>query len=462
MILKASQRGGGKQLGLHLMRMDDNEHMEVHEVRGFISDDVVGALKEAYAISRGTHCKQFLFSVSLNPPETENVSVDTFENAIDLIEQKNGLTGQPRVVVFHEKEGRRHCHAVWSRIDANSMTAKNLPHFKLKLRDISRELYMENGWKMPRGLMNSAERDPRNYTLAEYQQAKRMGENARDLKSMMQECWAVSDSRTAFTQALKERGMTLARGDRRGHVAVTHEGTVLSIARYVSKRTKEVRAKLGDPDTLPSVDEAKTEIARDMSLTFKRHVQEARFNKERAMVPLEARRYAMTREHRQERAKSDEAQKERRTKETRARSERFNKGIRGLWDRITGEHSRLKKQNKQETIAGLQRDRDKRQAMIAEQMKQRWALQVQIRETRQRHAGLFKRLRQDRDHYREMSPSPRSELKSSFERIKDMRKIEMAKPSKEPVREPAERLKKLREGRTARPIQRDRRPEPER
>lgn len=30
MILKASQRGGGKQLGLHLMNSHDNEHVEVH------------------------------------------------------------------------------------------------------------------------------------------------------------------------------------------------------------------------------------------------------------------------------------------------------------------------------------------------------------------------------------------------------------------------------------------------
>jgi len=54
MILKASQRGGGKQLGLHLTNTHDNEHVEVHEVRGFVSSDVTGAFKEAYAISKAT------------------------------------------------------------------------------------------------------------------------------------------------------------------------------------------------------------------------------------------------------------------------------------------------------------------------------------------------------------------------------------------------------------------------
>ena len=34
MILKASQRGGGQNLAVHLMRTDDNEHVRVHELRG--------------------------------------------------------------------------------------------------------------------------------------------------------------------------------------------------------------------------------------------------------------------------------------------------------------------------------------------------------------------------------------------------------------------------------------------
>ena len=179
MILKASQRGGGKQLGLHLMKKEDNEHIELHEIRGFVSDDIVGALKEAHAVSLDTKCKQFLFSVSLSPPPEERVPVETFESAIQRIEQRTGLEGHPRIVVFHEKEGRRHAHAVWSRIDAEAMTAKNLPFFKTKLRDLARELYLENDWKMPRGLMNSREADPRNFTLKEWQQSKRMGRDAR-------------------------------------------------------------------------------------------------------------------------------------------------------------------------------------------------------------------------------------------------------------------------------------------
>ena len=61
MIIKASQRGGAQCLARHLLNANDNEHVEVHQVSGFVSESLPGALQEAYAISRGTHCRQFLF-----------------------------------------------------------------------------------------------------------------------------------------------------------------------------------------------------------------------------------------------------------------------------------------------------------------------------------------------------------------------------------------------------------------
>ncbi|TAJ30484.1 MAG: relaxase, partial [Bosea sp. (in: a-proteobacteria)] len=193
MILKASQRSGAKQLGLHLLKTEENEHVEIHEVSGFVSDDLLGAMKEAYAQSLGTRCKQFLFSVSLNPPPNESVRTEVFEKACDVIEERLGLKGQPRMIVFHEKEGRRHAHAVWSRIDAATMTARPLPFFKSKLRDIARDLYLENGWSMPEGFRDSKLRDPRNFTLDEWQQARRAGLDAREVKATIQECWAMSE-----------------------------------------------------------------------------------------------------------------------------------------------------------------------------------------------------------------------------------------------------------------------------
>lgn len=166
MILVGNQRSAAKNLALHLLK-EENEHVEVHEIRGFASHNLMGALNEAHAISRATKCKQYLFSLSLNPPSDEKVPIADFENAINRIEERLGLSGQPRAIVFHEKKGRRHCHAVWLRIDVEEMIAVPLPYTKRKLQEISRELYLEHGWTMPRGLASSQERDPRNFSLAE-------------------------------------------------------------------------------------------------------------------------------------------------------------------------------------------------------------------------------------------------------------------------------------------------------
>lgn len=388
MILVASQRGGAKQLGLHLLRTDENEHVEVHEITGFVSGGVIEALKEAQAIAKGTRCKQYLFSVSLNPPETERVDVEVFESTLARIEEANGLTGQPRVVVFHEKEGRRHCHAVWSRIDAETMTAKPLPYFKNKLRDLGRELYLEHGWKMPRGFMHSRESDPRNFTLAEWQQAKRMGRNARDLKDVIQECWAVSDSRGSFATALRERGLYLARGDRRGFVAIPVEGEPIAIARATGKRAKIISERLGDPQDLPGVDDTRRQIARDLTPVVRRYLEEVRAQAEREMHPLELARRTIVQRQREERSALRTHQSQRTKGETKERAARLRRGFLGLWDRLTGRHSQTLERNAQEAKSAARRDQLERKQLVEKQNSERQRLQVKIRAMRKRHRDL--------------------------------------------------------------------------
>ncbi len=254
MILKGSKRGGATDLGRHLMKAE-NEHIELHEIRGFVADNVVGALREAQAVARGTKCQKFLFSLALSPPQAESVSLQTFMDAIEATEARLGLSGQPRVIIFHEKEGRRHAHCVWSRIDAETMTAIDQPHFKLKLQGISRKLYLEHGWKMPEGLIDPALRNPLNFDRYEWFKAKRTGQDPRVIKAVLQQCWAASDSGRAFRQALQSRGYHLARGDRRAVVAVDVHGEVYAVARWADVKSKDVVSRVGDIESLPPVAE---------------------------------------------------------------------------------------------------------------------------------------------------------------------------------------------------------------
>ncbi|WP_406676045.1 relaxase/mobilization nuclease domain-containing protein, partial [Roseobacter weihaiensis] len=156
-----------KELARHLLNMRDNDHVELHDLRGFVSDELHCALLEAEAISMGTRCVNHLFSLSLNPPEYADVPVEIFEKAIERIEAGLGLKDQPRAIVFHEKAGRRHAHAVWSRIDSEDMKAINISFYKRRLTGISKQLFLENGWPLPEGLQDFRKRDPLKFSLHE-------------------------------------------------------------------------------------------------------------------------------------------------------------------------------------------------------------------------------------------------------------------------------------------------------
>ncbi len=371
MILKGNQRAGGMQLARHLLNTNDNDHVSVHDLRGFVASDLDGAFKEAFAVSRGTRCKQFLFSLSLSPPETESVPVATFEKAIAEIENRMGLEDQPRAIVFHEKEGRRHAHCVWSRINVESMTAINLPHYKLKLRDVSRMLYLENDWKMPAGLANSDERNPLNFSRAEWQQAKRIDKSPQAIKTVFQDCWAMSDGLKAFRNALEARGYYLARGDRRGFVALDWRGEVYSLSKWVGVRAKEVTARFGDPSSLPSVEDTRDVIGKRLSMKLDKFKSEFRAEFEGAREGLKTQRNSMVMRQRQERAALANRHAERFAEEHRQRQERFRKGLAGVWDWITGKRAELRKRNAEELARCLQRDETERQSLIERQLSER-------------------------------------------------------------------------------------------
>ena len=257
MILNGNQRGGSKDLALHLMKAE-NERVEIHDLRGFISQDLMGAFNEIYAISRGTKCRQFMYSLSLNPPKDETINIEEFEKAIEEAEQRLGLNGQPRAVVFHEKVGgdgklRRHAHVVWSRINIDQMKAVHMSHDHEKLTKFSRELFHEYGWDMPDGLKNRKDRDPLNFTHAEHQQAQRHGKSAKQIKIDIQGAWAASDNRISFEHALAEHGYFLAQGDTGRFVIVDENAEIYSLPKQLGIKTKDVRAKIGDESELTPV-----------------------------------------------------------------------------------------------------------------------------------------------------------------------------------------------------------------
>ncbi len=417
MILKGSQRGGARQLATHLLKVDENEHVEIHEISGFVSEDLDGALREIHAISQGTRCKQFMFSLSLNPPQSESVPIEYFEKALTDIEKELKLEKQPRAIVFHEKEGRRHCHAVWSRIDTDEMKAINLPYFKMKLQDISRQLYFQYGWQMPRGLMNKEERNPLNFTLAEWQQAKRLEEDPKFIKKIFQDSWALSDNKASFEKALNAYGFYLAKGDRRGFVAIDYRGEVFSLSRWMGIKTKDIKQRLGNLEALPNTKEINTQIAERMTSALESYIGQVHTRMDKKLESFVKRKSVLKYQHRKEREDLQRRQEERKQKEQKDRLLRLPKGFKALWSRMTGKLKKINAQNEHEVKSSNIRDRGEKQDLIDRQLTQQQDLQDQVRPILRKHQKLIVGLKQDVAGYMEMGSSDLKVLQKKIKQV---------------------------------------------
>lgn len=261
MILQGNIRANGANLARHLMndRQPDpeaiyqptqigNERVEVAQLRGFAGRDLAEAFGEAEAIAAGTRCTKPLYSLSINP--SQPMTRDQYDHAVDRIEQKLGLTDQPRAVVFHVKNGREHCHVVWSRIDHEKMQARHMEFDHQKLREVARELVREFGHPMPKYLGEDRGTDRfkegfQQATLASLSQDARSGISPEERRAAITEAYQQSDSAGAFRAALGERGYTLAQGDKRGLVVVDRAGEVHSLTRQIEGvKAKEIEGKL--------------------------------------------------------------------------------------------------------------------------------------------------------------------------------------------------------------------------
>ena len=204
----------------------------------------------------------------------------------------------------------------------------------------------------------------------------------------------MSDNAASFAKALEERGLFLARGDRRGHVAVTIDGDVFAISRLVDLKTKDVTARLGKPDALPSVNETLKRLGGQMHERLKAHIHDAKRIASHMMKPLNARKIEMKDQHQAERKRLEIGIEKRDLSEQQMRASRMRRGIMGAWDVITGRYAKIRARNDAEAYRGMLRDRAQRDDLVRDQLAERLSLQSKIQHERMRHAaqvlGLYK------------------------------------------------------------------------
>lgn len=263
MVIKGSARGGAVKLAAHLQRTDTNEKMRVVEMRDVAAEDLRGALIEMDALGCALRTQRTLYHASINTRADEAMTPEQWRRAVDRLEQELDLTGQPRVIVEHQKEGREHVHIVWARTDLEHMRAIRCDHNYRKHETVARELEQEFGHERVQGAhaeRDGVERPERTPSHAEMQQAERTGLTPREAKEQLTELWNRTDSGQAFAAALDEAGWILARGDKRDFVVLDPAAEVHSLTRRIDgAKAKDVRARMADLDaaSLPSVEEAR-------------------------------------------------------------------------------------------------------------------------------------------------------------------------------------------------------------
>ena len=263
MIIKGKSRGNGGQLGQYLVTPGKNENVRVLEIRGVAAQDVPGAVLEMGALGDAARTEKPLYHAQISARAGERLTEEQSMRAVDLLEEKLGLSGQPRVVVIHEKKGREHIHVVWSRINLERMAAISDSHNYRKHEEVARALEREFGHEHVQGAHAEREGKPRpkrTPSRAEMQQAERSGLTPQQITEDVTALWRGTDSGKAFAAALADAGYVLARGDRRDFVIVDPKCGTHSLARRIEGvRVKDVRDRMVDVDTreLPNVAQAK-------------------------------------------------------------------------------------------------------------------------------------------------------------------------------------------------------------
>lgn len=386
MITKGSQRGGAIQLAAHLLNERENDHVEILSMQGFTSNNLPDALMELQAISRATKCQQFMFSLSLSPPSGEQVTTGDFETAIDLATSKLGLDGQARVAILHTKKSRTHCHVVFSRIDLDSLKAVPLPFFKERLQEVSRELYLTHGWRMPPGLRDRALSNPLNFDLQEYFAAQRARLDPREMKATVRDCWNVSDSGAAFAAALEESGFRICRGDRRGYVLIHWRApeAVYSLSRWLGKKQAQLTERIGPASDLPALDEARAALTNSLTRKQRELAEQLEAECESRMSPLRQQRVRILERQRAERRELRRLHAERSLIEAARSAARFRRGLAGIWQWVTGNRRKIQRE-----IAEAFEDARRRDALEADYLRNRHRSEL---------APLHQQIRMQKEH----------------------------------------------------------------
>ena len=163
-------------------------------------------------------------------------------------------------------------------------------------------------------------------------------------------------------------------------------GNVFSVSRALGITAKDVRAKLGEADYLPTVGEIEHALSEKFSEKLRRFAQDLEGQSRKGLTALAERKESMVQRQRVARQQLKLSQVERRKAEGLERFQRLPAGLKGLWWKVTGKWTQMINAIGQEAEVSHERDRQERQRLIEAQLAERRKLQIEIRQEKDRHA----------------------------------------------------------------------------
>lgn len=240
------------------MRGDTNEEVRLVDITGLMATSLNAALREMEALARQSRSRgNFMYQANINPRADDVLSPAQMMEAVERLERNLKLAGHQRVIVEHVKYGRRHWHAIWNRVDPETLKVTDITgNYGIHTRT-ARELEQAFGLQStpsPGGTKKSRKE------LWEGRAEEESGVTRGQVTADLTRCWREAKSGQDFRDAIERIGYLLARGDRRDFCVVDKAGRAHSLARRLDgTTTAEIREQLGhiNPAHLPSVSEAR-------------------------------------------------------------------------------------------------------------------------------------------------------------------------------------------------------------
>jgi hypothetical protein len=228
MVLRGSIRGGGSALADYLLRKDENETVQVIDIRGTSQPDNLkkSLIEMSLSVELSGRTKKGLYHVVINPRPGEDrvMTKEQWFRAAKIIEKQRGFTGQKRVMVMHEKNGRLHMHVAWERYNHDTGLMVCNRHSNYGLKHCRRKIEIEFG-----------------HQLTDEKNKERPA-----LKMLLAELWQQHSTGNEFLKAVEKAGYVVAKQEgRRPFSLINSKGRSFELVKEIPKvRTRHVRERL--------------------------------------------------------------------------------------------------------------------------------------------------------------------------------------------------------------------------